>query len=174
MKRDKTVNNLTERLCSNAKSTVPIVDVFCLQAKLLPGRYNLYGNSLEFQVKYIEKKKMMVNRLESNNSLTLFNPLTTGICIIHTVVARTPKQKSCPLVNGLLVISATHAYEAASCAFYLLLIQQRQQEARPIILCKSFKVEYIPFSTTTSLLMNHTFVGGEQLKSISIVPKQSR
>ena len=57
MKRDKIVNNLTERLCSNAKSAVPIVDVFCLQAKLLPGRYNLYGNSLEFQVKYIEKKK---------------------------------------------------------------------------------------------------------------------
>ena len=56
MKRDKIVNNLTERLCSNAKSTVPIVDVFCLQAKLLPGRYNLYGNSLEFQIKYIEKK----------------------------------------------------------------------------------------------------------------------
>ena len=56
MKRDKIVNNLTERLCSNAKSAVPIVDVFCLQAKLLPGRYNLYGNSLEFQVKYIEKK----------------------------------------------------------------------------------------------------------------------
>ena len=59
MKRDKIVNNLTERLCSNAKSAVPIVDVFCLQAKLLPGRYNLYGNSLEFQVKYIVIKKMI-------------------------------------------------------------------------------------------------------------------
>ena len=57
MKRDKIVNNLTERLCSNAKSAVPIVDVFCLQAKLSPGRYNLYGNSLEFQVKYKIKKK---------------------------------------------------------------------------------------------------------------------
>ena len=56
MKRDKIVNNLTERLCSNAKSAVPIVDVFCLQAKLSPGRYNLYGNSLEFQVKYIWEK----------------------------------------------------------------------------------------------------------------------
>ena len=56
MKRDKIVNNLTERLCSNAKSTVPIVDVFCLQAKLLPGRYNLYGNSLEIQVKYMKEK----------------------------------------------------------------------------------------------------------------------
>ena len=57
MKRDKIVNNLTERLCSNAKSAVPIVDVFCLQAKLLPGRYNLYSNSLEIQVKYMKEKK---------------------------------------------------------------------------------------------------------------------
>ena len=56
MKRDKIVNNLTERLCSNAKSAVPIVDVFCLQAKLLLGRYNLYGNSLEIQVKYTIEK----------------------------------------------------------------------------------------------------------------------
>jgi hypothetical protein len=42
MKRDKTVNNLTERLCSNAKSSVPIVDVSVLQAKLLPGRYSTF------------------------------------------------------------------------------------------------------------------------------------
>ena len=34
----------------------PLLNVFCLQAKLLLGRHNLYGNSLEFQVKYIEKK----------------------------------------------------------------------------------------------------------------------
>ena len=58
MKRDKIVNNLTERLCSNPKSAVPIVDVSCLQAKLLPGRYNLYGNSLEIQVKYMIEKKL--------------------------------------------------------------------------------------------------------------------
>ena len=58
MKRDKTVNNLTERLCTNAKSTVPIVDVFYLQAKLLPGRHNLYGNSLEFQVKIQVRKNI--------------------------------------------------------------------------------------------------------------------
>ena len=64
MKRDKIVNNLTERLCSNAKSAVPIVDVFCLQAKLSPGRYNLYGNSLEFQVKYIWEKNGMIKMMK--------------------------------------------------------------------------------------------------------------
>ena len=60
MKRDKIVNNLTERLCSNAKPAVLIVDVFCLPAKLLPGRYNLYGNSLEIQVKYTIEKNVFV------------------------------------------------------------------------------------------------------------------
>ena len=70
MKRDKIVNNLTERLCSNAKSSVPIVDVFCLQAKLLLGRYNLYGNSLEVQVKYIERKN--IGAFINNNAASKF------------------------------------------------------------------------------------------------------
>ena len=33
-----------------------------MPTKLLPGRYNLYGNSLEFQVKYIEKKMPWVSQ----------------------------------------------------------------------------------------------------------------
>ena len=61
MKRDKIVNNLTERLCSNAKPAVLIVDVFCLPTKLLPGKYNLYGNSLEIQVKYMKEKNISLS-----------------------------------------------------------------------------------------------------------------
>ena len=30
-----------------------------LPTKLLPGRYNLYGNSLEIQVKYMKEEKKM-------------------------------------------------------------------------------------------------------------------
>ena len=71
MKRDKIVNNLTERLCSNAKSAVPIVDVFCLQAKLLPGRYNLYGNSLEIQVKYMKEKNACTQNWQKMAILSL-------------------------------------------------------------------------------------------------------
>ena len=79
MKRDTIVNNLTERLCSNTKSAVPIDDVFCLQAKLLPGRYNLYGNSLEIQVKYMKEKNACTQNWQKNGNSEFGNLMLSHI-----------------------------------------------------------------------------------------------
>ena len=49
-----------------------------MQAKLLPGRYNLYGNSLETQVKYIERKNAVtrvprqINLIPTTSEMMIF------------------------------------------------------------------------------------------------------
>ena len=142
----------------------PLLDVFCLQAKLLPGRYNLYGNSLEFQVKCMIKKnkiKEIVKRRDMERNFNEFinkTDFTQKRLSASSILGQNCNQ---PALKGLLFdpLNQTGSMEVLKnsvcfcfcCCFLQLACYQR------LVICSSSSYNSSLFAKITTLFMPYVY-----------------